>query len=642
MVVCSTALVGGVASAASRVNVVRTHTASPDTWTPAIPYPGTITPIYEGSSFTSVSCPSKGNCAIGGSMAKGSFVYGIVGNEVNGSWQPAVIPTGLAALSNTGLSQVNAVSCASAGNCAAVGVYQSSATNQAFVVNEVSGVWQTAIKIPGVGVLNAGADAQAMAVSCPSAGNCSASGYYRQASHEKQAFVVNESSGVWGTAVKVPNITTLNVYPSAASGDFISCGSAGNCTVGGYYGYTYGGGEDAFLASESGGTWSNAFEVAGTAPVDSTGSSQVNSISCTGTGECVAGGVMNDVSGDQSAFIATQAGGVWGSAVIVNGTAALNAGGVGNDEAVSCSSTGNCSTGGYYTTAGYDQRAFVATETSGTWGAAVEVPGIETLDPTGISGVSTLSCAAPGECAAAGSTLNGLDSEIFLTSESGGVWRTAQGLSGTSNNVAGAPNVADVSCPAAGECMAVGTQPIPQNSKAFAAVLTHDAVVESVTPSAGPTSGGTTILVQGTNLLGATKVAVGAHNGTSITVLNTHQVKVHTPAGAGQVNVIVTTPTATSAPVTQDRYKYVPAPTVSSVAPGSGTHSGGTTVFIHGTNLTGATVVLFGTKHAVSVTVVSSTEIKCRTPSGTGAVTVKVTTVGGTSVVTTGSHFHYT
>ena len=71
------------------------------------------------------------------------------------------------------------MSCASAGNCSAGGYYtDSSGHQQAFVVSEVNGTWRNAMEVPGTAALNKGGDAQVTSVSCASAGNCSAGGCY--------------------------------------------------------------------------------------------------------------------------------------------------------------------------------------------------------------------------------------------------------------------------------------------------------------------------------------------------------------------------------------------------------------------------------------------------------------------------------
>jgi formylglycine-generating enzyme required for sulfatase activity len=82
-------------------------------------------------------------------------------------------------------------------------------------------------------------------------------------------------------------------------------------------------------------------------------------------------------------------------------------------------------------------------------------------------------------------------------------------------------------------------------------------------------------------------------------------------------------------------------PTISGIAPGSGSTAGGTVITITGTNLTGASSVTIGGVSATSVSVVSATTVTAVTPAGTaGAKTVSVTTPDGTANLANG--FTYT
>uniref|UniRef100_UPI002457BCBC beta strand repeat-containing protein n=1 Tax=Nocardia abscessus TaxID=120957 RepID=UPI002457BCBC len=147
-------------------------------------------------------------------------------------------------------------------------------------------------------------------------------------------------------------------------------------------------------------------------------------------------------------------------------------------------------------------------------------------------------------------------------------------------------------------------------------------------PSSGPETGGTTVVLTGTGLTGATAVTFGATPATSFTVDSPPQITPVAPAGTGSVQVTVTTVGGTSTGVT---YTYVPTPALTTVVPNSGTAAGGTTVVLTGTDLTGATAVSFGATPAASFTVDSATQITAVSPAGTGTVQVTATTVGGTS-----------
>ncbi|WP_328327891.1 MULTISPECIES: IPT/TIG domain-containing protein [unclassified Streptomyces] len=153
-------------------------------------------------------------------------------------------------------------------------------------------------------------------------------------------------------------------------------------------------------------------------------------------------------------------------------------------------------------------------------------------------------------------------------------------------------------------------------------------VLNSVVPNTGPAAGTNTVALNGSQFTGATAVTFGSAAALSYTVSSPSAISAQVPPGTGAVNVTVRTPGGLSNAVT---YTYAPTPTLTSIAPGQGPVSGGTTVILTGTGLTGATAVTFGSTPATSFTVNSATRITAVTPAGTGAVPVTVTTVGGTS-----------
>src|SRR6266705_5298611 len=135
----------------------------------------------------------------------------------------------------TGNAVVLSVSCPSTGNCAVGGYYtDASSRNQAFVAGERNGRWGNAVELPGSAALNAGGNAQVLSVSCPSEGNCAAGGYYTDSALHDQAFVASERNGRWGNAIEVPGTAALNPHAKAWVYS-VSCPTAGNCAAGGYY-----------------------------------------------------------------------------------------------------------------------------------------------------------------------------------------------------------------------------------------------------------------------------------------------------------------------------------------------------------------------------------------------------------------------
>jgi hypothetical protein len=96
------------------------------------------------------------------------------------------------------------------------------------------------------------------------------------------------------------------------------------------------------------GTWTNATEIPGFSTLDVGHASQSEAISCSSNGNCSAGGEYYDEANKFQAFLDTQANGTWGDAVEVPGLAAMNLGGDASIFAISCSSDGNRSAGGKY------------------------------------------------------------------------------------------------------------------------------------------------------------------------------------------------------------------------------------------------------------------------------------------------------
>jgi len=169
--------------------------------------------------------------------------------------------------------------------------------------------------------------------------------------------------------------------------------------------------------------------------------------------------------------------------------------------------------------------------------------------------------------------------------------------------------------------------------------------VTGVSPTAGPTAGGTTVTITGTGFAAANPtgaVKFGAANAT-YTINSNTQITATSPANAaGTYDITVTTPGGTSATSASDQYTYVAAPTVTGLSVNAGPTGGGTTVTITGTNLSGATAVTFGGTAATGYTVLSGTQISATAPAGAaGTVDIRVTTVGGTSATSASDQYTY-
>jgi hypothetical protein len=428
-------------------------------WGTAIEVPGTAALNRGGSAgLGPVSCATAGNCSAGGSYTDSSgHSQAFVVSQVNGAWGTAIEVPGTAALNRGGQAFVNSVSCASAGNCSAGGDYlDGSGKTQVFVVSQVNGAWGTAIEVPGTAALNRGVDAQLSSVSCGSAGNCSAGGFYTDSSVHSQAFVVSQAHGVWGTAIEVPGTAALN---RGGNADIlsVSCGSAGNCGAGGLY-KDSSGRLKVFVVSQAHGSWGTAIEPPGTV-IDRSGLAEILSVSCGSAGNCAAGGLYVDTSGTRQAFVVSQVNGSWRTAIEVPGTAALDQGGGAGLVSVSCAAAGNCGAGGFYADSSGHLQAFVVSQAHGSWGTAIEVPGSAALNRGGQAFVNSVSCGSAGNCGAGGQyTDSSGKTQAFVVSQVNGSWGTAIEVPGTAAlNQGGSASISSVSCAAAGNCSAGGS-----------------------------------------------------------------------------------------------------------------------------------------------------------------------------------------
>lgn len=177
-------------------------------------------------------------------------------------------------------------------------------------------------------------------------------------------------------------------------------------------------------------------------------------MSCGATGNCSAGGYYLDTSHRKRAFVVSETNGTWSAAQQVPGTAALSPNGSADLGSVSCTAAGTC------TGAGTAAHPFVVDETNGTWGTAQVVPGIATLSH-GRSGVlDWVSCASPGNCAASGYytylVTGSPRAQVFVAAETNGTWGTAQTLPGIQALNQGDALPYSVSCGAAGNCATGG------------------------------------------------------------------------------------------------------------------------------------------------------------------------------------------
>jgi autotransporter-associated beta strand protein len=152
-------------------------------------------------------------------------------------------------------------------------------------------------------------------------------------------------------------------------------------------------------------------------------------------------------------------------------------------------------------------------------------------------------------------------------------------------------------------------------------------VITAVSPQVGPTTGGTTVLIYGSNFTSGLTVRVNGVLATAVS-LNAGIITATTPAGTqGPAVVTVTNVDGTVGTRSPGFYYQGPAPTITTISPAQGPLAGGTAVTITGTNLVAGVRVTFDGVDATGITLVGNT-ITCTSPAGVqGPADVVVTNV---------------
>jgi Bacterial Ig-like domain (group 3) len=330
-------------------------------------------------------------------------------------------------------------------------------------------LWGPVSRLPGNAAL--GGDAEPNSVACYGVGDCVAVGYAvpREDYLASPASLATETHGVWGKAVPFPGLAALDGGDKAVGIGFgqVSCSGPGDCALGGAYMPTGDPQGIAFLATETNGVWSDATNVPGLEALAPSASS-IGHLSCTGPGDCTAGGSYTITPYESSAwetagFVIDEKNGHWGSAVPVPGVPVVP-NSITQVSAVSCASPGNCAAGGnvsiqttqngVYTTT---YEAYVVQETGGRWQQARLIPGMSEL--------TQLSCPAAGDCTAAGaagpvsacaSNFHGSCPAVVLT-EKNGSWGTPRPVLTAAQARTTDSSINALSCASAGNCAAAGS-----------------------------------------------------------------------------------------------------------------------------------------------------------------------------------------
>ena len=436
---------------------------------------GAATGTSQNDLIYQVACPAAGDCVGVGAYTDTSGNHqGLIETERSGVWSAANVPDASlphAALTPAPKPYLTGVACTSVGNCVAVDAYDDSGGDEQGLIDVESGGGWTPIEAPLAGVqpVFSNPGVEVADVSCPAAGACVGIGSYVGASTYEQGLIETQSGSGW-SAAEMPMPAGSDPVSSPNFYD-ISCASAGNCAAVGYY-TDVAGNQQGLLETDSDGVWQPAQEL-DLSNLQPAGDPQaaVSDVSCSAAGSCTAVGSYEDAAGINQAFAVQEVGGVWQPAIalLLPGDASSSA--VGTNvpqydlfiDGVSCASTGNCTAvGSYDATSANDVEPFTLTERGGSWGAGTRLalPGDAGEGPATNpdAALYSVTCESAADCLAAGTyAAGGSENMALLARQSGGSWTVAAAdLSSPYDSNLAYLYWASVACAPGGYCAAGG------------------------------------------------------------------------------------------------------------------------------------------------------------------------------------------
>jgi hypothetical protein len=274
--------------------------------------PSDAAPALQAATVAGLACPSRKSCvAVGNYTTAAGPLGGFIASGHGGSWGRArqvLLPKNAI----SGLAFLTGVSCTGTRSCTAAGGYTNAAGDQAMVETESAGHWQRAVAIKPPSNAAANPDAHLSAISCTGAGDCVAVGAYESKALGDEGLAVIERHGRWGRSTDIP-------LPHNATGDpqaefySVSCVPRHACVAVGSYGPH--GVLTGVAATESGGHWQRGIELnAPPASAQARAASGLEAVSCTASG-CIGAGYYTHKGGGLAIMTVTRTGHTWHRAI---------------------------------------------------------------------------------------------------------------------------------------------------------------------------------------------------------------------------------------------------------------------------------------------------------------------------------------
>ena len=376
--------------------------------------------------------------------------------------------------------QLQSLSCASTGNCGAVGGYDDGlGDSQGLLVTEAAGSWLQAVEAQppagastepfklsdGGGLVN---------ISCAAPGDCTAIGRYTDTRRLDHGVLFDELRGHWsrGVRLRLPANAIAPPKPkSAGAVDLlglagVSCSSVGNCVAVGNY-ETNAEIWEPLVVVERHGRWSRATE----APLP-TGSpiegqnAVLLSVTCNHARQCSAAGEYVDPSGHQQSLLVSGSGEHWVAAPTPSAPSDANSDPNIIPSSIACANTGECAAVGTYINPLQNSLGLLLNEAGGQWAGSTGATLPSGAAPAGTVGdqtvvLSSVACPQAGSCTAVGWYFdNDENGQGLVITQNAGAWQPGLEVTLPTNAVNGLEKQSAgldwISCASLGNCLATG------------------------------------------------------------------------------------------------------------------------------------------------------------------------------------------
>jgi hypothetical protein len=370
--------------------------------------------------------------------------------------------------------ELDSVACASPASCVAVGSYiatvpsheQAGASGSTLpvIVAESRQRWlkPRSVALPANALRGRGQTAALEAVACPAAGSCVAIGSYVDASGTPREMVLNQSRGAWAAARE------LVLSPASAGVELsaLACRTASSCVaVGSSRGAAGSSSSSPVAVSDTAGVWGAPVEVALPAGVSGAQNATFSSVACPASGSCTAAGYYQlEAAGfnppTDRAILAGESAGAWGAAGAIALSPALSGTGGEQLKSLACPELGTCVAVGSYEDRDGDEHPLALGESHGVWGAAVPIVAPANAGGGASTSLEAVACPSHGACEAVGQygVRGGAVAPMAVGGAASGWGRAVEIASphGAGSGPGLLEALLSVACPGARSCLAVG------------------------------------------------------------------------------------------------------------------------------------------------------------------------------------------